>query len=65
MIKSWRELGEVLAEFENRISTLENSQGSSATGDRLDKLEGGNLPTVEVKHINIHRYIKEQSDVYE
>lgn len=31
MIKSWEELGEVLAEFENRIGTLENSQTTNPT----------------------------------
>ena len=28
MIESWEALGEVLADFENRLSTLENSQSS-------------------------------------
>ena len=29
MIKSWEELGDYLAEIENRISYLENSQGAA------------------------------------
>ena len=29
MIKSWEELGDYLAEFENRLKYIENSQGGS------------------------------------
>ncbi|KKM27105.1 hypothetical protein LCGC14_1578000 [marine sediment metagenome] len=34
MIKSWEELGEILAEFENRLSYLENSQHFHYPEDR-------------------------------
>ena len=42
MIKSWEELGDHLAEIENRLSYLENSANNTQVGDieeRLSKIE--------------------------
>ena len=38
MIKSFEELGDILAEFENRLSYLENSANNTQVGDIEERL---------------------------
>jgi len=52
MIKSFEELGEILAEFENRLSYLENSQPYKLDPEKPDP--------VEVKHLHIYDHIKRE-----
>ncbi|KKN78485.1 hypothetical protein LCGC14_0350170 [marine sediment metagenome] len=60
MITTWEELGEVLAEFENRISLLENSLPSHSQEVRGVNLE----PIVKiVRHVYASK--KKEEGLYE